>query len=108
LVINHVILSGTLTRDPEIRYNPKGAPVITFTLAFSHSSKTLLTTQEETSRIEVIALGSSTGNYQDDLKEGRKVLVNGKLKLRRWTTSQGIDRNRLEIVADRIHCLEKN
>jgi single-strand DNA-binding protein len=108
LDFNHVILTGTLFRNPEIRYNPKGKPVITFTLAFSHPSKNLRKTQEEMNFIEVIALGSSMENYQDDLKEGRKVLVNGKLKQRRWTTPQGIARNSLELVADRIQCLERN
>jgi single-strand DNA-binding protein len=109
LDVNHVILSGTLIRNPEIRYNPKGIPVITFTLAFSHPSRSVRgKTQEEMSSIEVIALGSSVENYHEALKEGRKVLVNGKLKQRRWTTPQGINRNRLELVADRIHCLEMN
>ena len=101
--INYVILSGTLVRKPEIRYNPKGNPVVTFALAFSYPSKGLHKTREEMSVIEVIAPGSG---MEDRLQEGKRVLVNGKLKQRRWTTPQGINRNCLEVVADRVRCLE--
>ena len=106
--VNRVILSGTLIRNPEIRYNPKGNPVITFTIAFSHPSKNVRKTEDEKSCIDVIALGSSVGNHQDALQEGKKVLINGRLKQRRWKTPEGISRNKLELVADRIHFVAKN
>ena len=106
--INHVLLSGTLIKNPEIRYNPKGNPVITFTIAFSQPSKNVRKAEDEKSYIDVIALGSSVENDQDSLQEGKKVLLNGKLKQRRWKTPEGISRNKLELVADRIHCVEKN
>jgi single-strand DNA-binding protein len=108
LDVNHVILSGTLTKNPEIRYNPKGNPVITFTIAFSHPSQNVRKTEDEKSCIDVIARGSSVENHQDALQEGKKVLVNGRLKQRRWKTPEGISRNKLELVADRIHFVAKN
>jgi len=105
--VNHVILSGTLIRNPEIRYNPTGNPVITFTIAFSHPSKNVSKTEGGKSYNDVIALGSSLDNFRDVLQEGRRVLVNGRLKQRRWTSPEGMSRNRLEVLADRIHYLEK-
>jgi single-strand DNA-binding protein len=101
--INRVFLSGTLIKNPEIRYNPKGNPVVTFTITFSHPSKKITKTEEEKSYIDVIALGSSLRNDGNFLQEGRKVLVNGKLKQRRWKTPEGMSRSKLELVADRIH-----
>jgi len=106
--INRVLLSGTLIKNPEIRYNPRGNPVITFTIAFSYPSRKVRKIGEEGNRIDVIALESSVHNDRDSLREGKKVLVNGRLKQRRWKTLEGMNRDKLELVAERIDCIEKN
>jgi single-strand DNA-binding protein len=104
--INRVILSGTLIKNPEIRYNPKGNPVITFTIAFSYLLRKAYNIKGEKSYIDVIALGSSVEKDRNYLQEGKKVLINGRLKQRRWKNPEGISRDKLELVADHIYCIE--
>ena len=105
--VNRVILSGTVTRDPDVQYNPRGERVITFSLAFSYPSTTVHVGQEEKNRIEVIALGTSLEENGEGLKEGRKVLVKGRLRQRKWKSPQGLFRSSLELVAEHIRCLER-
>ena len=103
---NKVILVGNLTRDPELRYTPSGAPVCNFDLAVNRA----YTTQSGEKRDDVCFIGivvwskpaEACGQY---LKKGRPVLVEGRLQQRNWETPEGQKRSKHEIVAERVQFL---
>ena len=82
---NKVIIAGNLTRDPELRYTPKGTAVARFTLAVNrtHTSETG-EKKEEVSFIDVDAWGRQAEVVAQYLKKGRPFLVEGRLKQDTW------------------------
>lgn len=103
---NKVILMGNLTRDPELRYTPSGAPVCNFDMAMNRA----YTRQGGEKRDEVCYMsivvwgkpGESCGQY---LKKGRSVHVEGHLQQRTWETPEGQKRSKIEVVAERVQFL---
>ena len=106
--VNRVVLSGRLTRDPELRYAPDGTPVTNFSLAFHRRYRTRDgKPAEQTGFVTVMTylrLAEVCGEY---LKSGSPVLVEGRLQSREWTAERGEKRQRLEVRADAVHFLEK-
>jgi len=91
---NKVILMGNLTRDPELRYTPSGAPVCNFDLAVNRS----YTTQggerrDETCFITVVVWSKQAETCGEYLAKGRAVLVEGRLQQRSWETPEGQKRS---------------
>jgi len=105
--VNKVILIGNLGRDPEVRYAPSGSAICNVTLATSRQwkDKTSGERQEETEWHRVVfydRLAEIAGEY---LKKGRPVYVEGRLKTRKWTDKDGVERYTTEIVADQMQLL---
>ncbi len=103
---NKVILLGNLTRDPELRYTPSGAPVCNFDLAVNRS----YTTQggerrDETCFITIVVWSKQAETCGQYLAKGRPVLVEGRLQQRSWETPEGQKRSKHEVVADRVQFL---
>ncbi len=105
--VNKVILIGNLGRDPEVRYAPSGSAICNATVATSRQwkDKTSGERQEETEWHRVVfydRLAEIAGEY---LKKGRPVYVEGRLKTRKWTDKEGVERYTTEIVADQMQLL---
>jgi single-strand DNA-binding protein len=103
---NKAVLMGNLTRDPELRATPSGAPVCNFDLATNRS----YTTQggekrDEVCYLTVVVWGKQGENCAEYLKKGRQALVEGHLQQRSWTTPDGQKRSKLEVVAERVQFL---
>lgn len=82
---NKVILAGHLTRDPELRYTPKGTAVAKLGLAVNRTWTTEAgEKQEEVSFIDVEAWGRQGEVLAQYLKKGRPLLIEGRLKLDTW------------------------
>jgi single-strand DNA-binding protein len=82
---NKVILAGNLTRDPELRYTPKGSAVAGFSLAVNRTWKTESgESKEEVSFIEVEAWGRQGEVIAQYMRKGRPLLVEGRLKQDTW------------------------
>jgi single-strand DNA-binding protein len=82
---NKVILAGNLTRDPELRYTPKGTAVAKFALAVNRTWKNEAgETKEEVSFIDVDAFGRQAEVIAQYMRKGRPFLVEGRLKLDTW------------------------
>jgi single-strand DNA-binding protein len=99
--VNKVILIGNLGRDPEVRYAPSGAAICNVTIATSRNwkDKTSGERQEETEWHRVVfydRLAEVAGEY---LKKGKSVYVEGRLKTRKWTDKDGVEKYTTEIVA---------
>lgn len=98
--INKVILIGNLGADPEIRYTQNNVAVATLSLATSEAWKDKQTGEqrEATEWHRVVVwdkLAEIAGQY---LRKGSKVYVSGKLKTRKWTDQQGVERYTTEIT----------
>jgi single-strand DNA-binding protein len=105
--VNKVILIGNLGRDPEVRYTASGAAICNVTIATSRQwkDKTSGERQEETEWHRVVfydRLAEIAGEY---LKKGRPVYVEGRLKTRKWTDKDGVEKYTTEIVAAEMQLL---
>jgi len=82
---NKVILAGNLTRDPEVRYTPKGTAVARLTLAVNRTyTGESGEKKEEVSFVEVDAWGRQAEVIAQYMKKGRPLLVEGRLKQDTW------------------------
>ena len=103
--LNKVFLMGNLTRDPELRYVPSGAPVATFGLAVNrryvtqHGEK-----KDEVCFVRVVVFGKQAESCSQHLSKGRLVFIEGRLQYRSWE-QDGQKRSTLDIVADRVQFL---
>jgi single-strand DNA-binding protein len=99
---NKVILAGNLTRDPELRYLPKGTAVAQFSLAVSRKWKTEAgENKEEVSFIDVEAFGRQAEVIAQYMRKGRPFLVEGRLKMDTWedkTTQQ--KKSKLKVILE--------
>ena len=82
---NKVILAGNLTRDPELRYTPKGMAIAKIGLAVNRTWKSETGEQkEEVTFVDVDAFGRQAEVIAQYMKKGRPFLVEGRLKLDQW------------------------
>jgi single-strand DNA-binding protein len=105
--INKVILIGNLGRDPEVRYTTSGAAICNLTIATSRNwkDKTSGDKVEETEWHRVVfydRLAEIAGEY---LKKGRSVYVEGRLKTRKWTDKDGVEKYTTEVIAENMQML---
>ena len=106
--INRVLLSGRLTRDPELRYTPSGVAVITFSLALNRRYKDQSGEwKEEVSFVNVVAWQRQAELASEFLKKGSAVFVEGRLQSRSWETSEGSKRSVIEVRAERLQFLDR-
>lgn len=105
---NKVILAGNLTRDPELRYTPKGTAVAKIGLALNRQWKDESGQQkEEVTFVDVDAFGRQAEVISQYLKKGRPILVEGRLKLDQWDDKQtGQKKSRLGVVLESFQFLD--
>jgi single-strand DNA-binding protein len=102
-MVNLVLLLGHLTRDPELRYTPTGAPVAQFGLGVNRRwTNGAGERQEAPVFVEVVAWGKQAETVGTYLTKGRPVVVEGRLQLDQWQTEAGERRSRLKVVAHRV------
>jgi len=96
---NKVILMGNLTRDPELRYTPKGTAVARVGLAVNRVWKTDTgESREETTFVDCDAFGRQAETLSQYLKKGSPVLIEGRLRLHSWEDKQsGQKQNKLRV-----------
>ena len=105
--VNKVILIGNLGRDPEVRYTPNGSAVCNVSLATTRNwkSKDSGERQEETEWHRVVFFDRLVEIAGEYLKKGRPVYVEGRLKTRKWTDKDGVEKYTTEIFADQMQLL---
>lgn len=105
--LNKVLLMGNLTRDPEVRYTPKGTAVAELGLAVNRIySGENGEKREEVTFVDVTVWGRTAENVGEYLKKGRPVFIEGRLQLDSWEDKQsGQKRNKLKVVADNVQFL---
>ena len=104
---NKVILMGNLTRDPEVRYTPKGSAVADIGLAVNRVYSTDNgEKREETTFVDVTLWGRTAEIAGEYLKKGRPVLIEGRLQLDSWDDKQsGQKRSKLKVIGESMQLL---
>ncbi|MCB1012539.1 MAG: single-stranded DNA-binding protein [Microthrixaceae bacterium] len=101
---NTVELVGNLTRTPELRFTPSGAPVANFGLAVNRRWQNRQTNEweEQTSFFDVVCWRDLAENVAESLDKGMRVMVVGRLDQRSWESKEGEKRSKVEVVADEV------
>ena len=104
---NKVILVGNLTRDPELRYTPKGTAIAKIGVAVNRVwTSEAGEKKEEVTFIDVDVFGRTAENVGQYMRKGRPILIEGRLKLDQWDDKQtGQKRSRLGVVAETVQFL---
>lgn len=109
LQLNDVRLVGRLTRDPEVRYTPKGQAVARLDMAVNRRYKDGMGEwREEATFVPVTVWREAAERCREKLKKGSPVYVEGRLRSTSWETKDGQKRSGLEIEAYRLQFLAKN
>lgn len=104
---NKVILLGNLTRDPEVRYTPKGTAVTELGMAVNR----VYTAEngekrEETTFVDITLWGRTAEIAGEYLKKGRPVFIEGRLQLDTWDDKQsGQKRSKLKVVGEGLQLI---
>jgi single-strand DNA-binding protein len=105
--LNKVMLMGNLTRDPEIKYTPKGTAIAEFGLAVNRNYTTESgEKREEVTFVDIEAFGRLAEIIGEYCKKGRPLFIEGRLKLDQWDDKQsGQKRSKLRVIADNMQLL---
>ena len=99
-MLNHIVLQGRLTKDPELRRTGNGVAVTSFTLAVDRDFGK---EEKETDFIDCVAWRQTGEFVSKYFTKGRMAVVSGRLQIRNWTDKDGNKRRQAEIVADNVY-----
>src|SRR5690349_11733868 len=104
---NKVILMGNLTRDPELRYTPKGTAIAKVGLAVNRVwTNESGEKKEEVTFVDVDVFGRTAENVGQYMRKGSPILIEGRLKLDSWEDKQtNQKRSKLGVVAETVQFL---
>jgi single-strand DNA-binding protein len=106
---NKVILIGNLTRDPELRYTPKGVAIAKIGLAVNRAWRDATTGElkEEVTFVDISAFGKQAETLGQYMKKGSPLMVEGRLRLDTWDDKQtNQKRSKLDIVLESFQFLD--
>jgi len=104
--INSVVVTGNLTRDPELRNTPNGTPVCKLRIAVNTRRKGQDGNWEDRPNyFDVTVWGAQGENCANYLGKGRPVAISGRLEWREWQNDNGDKRQAVEIIADTVQFL---
>ena len=104
--INRVILTGNLTRDPELRNTPSGTSVCSLRLAVNTRRKDAQGQWiDKPNYFDITVWGAQGENCAQYLAKGRPVAVDGRLEWREFTDKEGNNRQAIDVVADSVQFL---
>ena len=106
--LNKVLLMGNLTRDPEIKYTPKGTAIANFGIATNRvfTSGEGGEKKEEVTFIDIEAWGRTAEVIGEFFKKGKPIFIEGRLKLDQWDDkTTGKKMSKLRVVADSFEFL---
>ena len=101
-MLNHIVLMGRLTRDPELRHTGNGTAVASFSLAVDRDYKGQ-SGEKETDFVDIVAWRSTADFVSKFFTKVRMTVVEGRLQLRDWTDKDGGKRRSAEVVAEHVY-----
>ena len=107
-MLNHIVLHGRLTRDPELRRTQSGVPVAGAGLAVDRDALNKEGVRE-VDFIDIVAWRSTAEFLCKHWRKGKEILVSGRLQMTSWNDNQGNKRWKAEVVADSVYfCGSRN
>jgi single-strand DNA-binding protein len=105
--INRVVMTGNLTRDPELRNLPSGMSVCSLRIACNTRRKNNSTGEweDKPNYFDVTVWGAQGDNCARFLSKGRPIALDGRLEWREWETQDGQKRQAVDIIADSVQFL---
>ena len=100
-MLNHIVIMGRLTRDPELRYTQSQTPVASFTLAVDRDYGR--NEEKQTDFIDCVAWRATGEFVSKYFQKGSMAVVSGRLQIRDWTDKEGNKRRSAEVVADNVY-----
>ena len=102
-MLNHIVLMGRLTRDPELRRTGTGIAVASFSIAVDRDFGSKETGEKETDFIDIVAWRNTAEFVSKYFTKGRMAVVSGRLQIRNWNDKDGNKRRSAEVVADNVY-----
>lgn len=102
-MLNHIVIMGRLTRDPELRRTGSGIAVTSFSLAVDRDFGSKDGGERETDFIDCVAWRSTGEFVSKYFTKGSMAAVSGRLQIRDWTDREGGKRRSAEVVADNVY-----
>lgn len=102
-MLNHIVIMGRMTRDPELRRTGSGVAVASFTLAVDRDFSGKDGKEKETDFIDCVAWRQTGEFVSKHFTKGRMACVSGRLQLRDWTDKDGNKRRSAEVIADNVY-----
>ena len=102
-MLNHIVIMGRLTRDPELRRTGSGIAVASFSVAVDRDFGKNENGEKETDFIDCVAWRNTAEYVSKYVTKGRMVAVSGRLQIRSWTDKEGNKRRTAEVVADNVY-----
>ena len=104
--MNHIVIMGRLTKDPELRHTPSGVSVASFSLAVDRGFTPKDGSDRQTDFIDVVAWRNTAEFVSKYFTKGQMAAVTGRLQIRDWTDKENNKRRSAEVVADNIYFTE--
>lgn len=102
-MLNHIVIQGRLTRDPELRRTGSGLAVTSFSVAVERDWPNKDTGEKETDFIDCVAW-RQTGEFVSKwFAKGGMIVVSGRLQIKKWVDNNGVKRHSPEIVVDNVY-----
>ena len=107
--INRVVISGNLTRDPELRQTAGGLPVLGFSVAVNDRRRNNQTGEWEDypNFVDCTMFGARADSVAKFLSKGAKVAIEGKLRWSQWE-KDGQKRSKLEVIVDELEFMSRS
>ena len=102
-MLNHIVIMGRLTRDPELRRTGSGIAVASFTVAVDRDFGGRDGGEKETDFIDCVAWRQTGEFVSKYFTKGSMIVVSGRLQIRSWTDKEGNKRRSAEVVADNVY-----
>lgn len=102
-LLNHIVIMGRLTKDPELRRTGNGTAVASFTLAVDRDFVDKQSGEKETDFIDCVAWRNTGEFVSKYFRKGRMAVVSGRLQIRNWTDKEGNKRRSAEVIADQVY-----
>ena len=102
-MLNHIVIMGRLTRDPELRRTGSGVAVASFTVAVDRDFGGRDSGERETDFIDCVAWRQTGEFVSKYFTKGSMIVVSGRLQIRNWTDKEGGKRRSAEVVADNVY-----
>jgi len=105
--LNQVLISGRLTRDPELRFTQKAQGMSTFSVAMNRRYKDAATGEwkDDVTFVSVTVWGPAAERCKEKLKKGSPVIIEGRLTASEYTDKTGQKRKELKVTARRVQQL---